>query len=155
MSQEEVQPHGVINQQHINRRTDYLFRISLKALIWNERGQVLVVKEIGRTWWDLPGGGMDHNESIKDALARELYEEVGLNGDFTYEIIAVEEPKLLPDPNVWQMRLVFSVVPTQKSFQPGDEGDEVMFIDPAELKASDNNAERKVYEYARVARKHA
>ena len=38
---------------------DCLYRISLKALIYNDVGQILVVKEIDRTYWDLPGGGMD------------------------------------------------------------------------------------------------
>ena len=32
---------------------DCLYRISLKALIYNDAGQILVVKEIDRTYWDL------------------------------------------------------------------------------------------------------
>lgn len=143
--------HGVIDQEHLNRKSDYLFRISIKSIIRNSDDKVLVVKESGRTWWDLPGGGMDHEESIKDAIARELHEEVKLTGEFTYRIIAVEEPSFLEHANVWQVRLVFDVVPTNMFFEPGDDGDEISFISPTNLKDSDNLVERKVYEYSQLA----
>mgnify|MGYP000846557018 FL=1 len=69
--------------------TDYLdclYRISLKALIYNDAGQILVVKEIDRTYWDLPGGGMDFVETIESSLKRELYEEVGYKGGLRYQL---------------------------------------------------------------------
>lgn len=59
-------------------RHDYLYRISLKALIYNDAGQILVVKEINRTYWDLPGGGMDYDEDFESSLKRELYEELAI-----------------------------------------------------------------------------
>ncbi len=145
---------GAIDHSHIDRKTDYLFRISVKGLVRNDNGEVLVVKEKGRSWWDLPGGGMDHGESIRQALAREMHEEVHLNGEFSYRIIAAEEPKLLPQPGVWQMRLIFEVEPEVMTFAPGDDGDEVAFIGPARLKDSENSTERKVYEYASLAMRH-
>lgn len=65
--------HGIITHQ-TNRPIDYLYRLSLKALITNANGDILVVKEIGRHHYDLPGGGMDHGEDFRQALARELAE---------------------------------------------------------------------------------
>ena len=65
---------------------DCLYRISLKALIYNDVGQILVIKEIDRTYWDLPGGGMDFGETIESSLKRELYEEVGYKGDLRYQL---------------------------------------------------------------------
>ena len=67
-------------------RHDYLYRISLKALIYNDAGQILVVKEINRTYWDLPGGGMDYDEDFESSLKRELLEEVGYKGDLRYQL---------------------------------------------------------------------
>lgn len=143
--------HGIINHTHIERKTDYLYRVSIKGLIRRDDGSVLVVKEAGRTWWDLPGGGMDHGESIKGAIARELHEEVTLKGDFTYRIIAVEEPKILSHARVWQLRLVFEVTPVNMTFEPGEDDDELLFVKPEVLKNSPHPVERQVYEYAQVA----
>lgn len=40
--------HGVLLHPDSTRHPDYLFRVSLKAVIINHAGQVLVVKEGGR-----------------------------------------------------------------------------------------------------------
>lgn len=141
---------GKINQDYIGRKTDYLYRLSIKALIRNDKGEVLVVKETGRTWWDLPGGGMDHDETIKEAIARELYEEVRMTGEFTYRVIAIEDPSLLKNAKVLQVRIIFEVVPENMNFEPGDDGDDVMLIDPIQLKGSQNHSEGRVYDYAQI-----
>jgi 8-oxo-dGTP pyrophosphatase MutT (NUDIX family) len=140
--------HGVINSEDSEGTTDYLFRVSIKGLVRNDNGEVLVVKETGRSGWDLPGGGMDHTESIKQAIAREMKEEVNMIGDFTYRVIAVEEPSFLHRAKIWQIRLVFEVTPENMAFEPGEHGDEVMFINPEQLKDSGDHAERKVHEYS-------
>jgi len=61
------------------------YRVSLKAIIRNEKGEVLVNKEQGRTSWGLPGGGWDHGESQLDCMKRELKEEIGYEGGAEYE----------------------------------------------------------------------
>jgi len=50
------------------------------------------------------------------------------------------------------MRLTFLVKPDSLHFAPGDDGDDVMFIDPKEFKDSDLWTERKVYEYSELAK---
>ncbi len=147
---QNMMPHGNIDQSAISRKNDYLFRLSIKALIQNENGEVLVVKETGRSWWDLPGGGMDHEESIKIAIARELKEEVNLSGDFTYKVISVDEPAFLEHANVWQVRLVFLVKPDLMQFSPGEDGDDLTFIKPSTLQDSSRDAERSVYRYSQL-----
>lgn len=130
-----------------SRPTDYLYRISLKALIRDEQGRVLVVKETGRDWWDLPGGGMDHGETIGLALARELHEEVNLRGEFTWRIISVDEPKYLKAHDFWQLRLIVEVKPQNLEFGAGEDGDEVAFIAPETFKSSNRDVERCIYAY--------
>lgn len=131
-------------------RVDHLFRISLKAYIENDKGEVLVVKETGRNFWDLPGGGMDHGEDIQVALKRELKEEIGYDGEFEHEILSVDEPHLLMR-DIWMVRLVFRVIPEKWEFSLGTDGDELKFIDPYELTDSESGAERLVFFYNRLA----
>jgi 8-oxo-dGTP pyrophosphatase MutT (NUDIX family) len=143
--------HGVINHDGTStRKTDYLYRISLKCLVQNADGKVLVVKETGRTWWDLPGGGMDHGEGVRAAIAREMKEEVNLSGDFTYKIIDVDEPAHLSAHNFWQLRLVFAIKPSNLGFSPGEDGDEVAFMDPQSFEKSDSEIERRIFRYSQL-----
>lgn len=144
----EQPSHGIINHTSSDRKTDYLYRVSIKGLVRNEAGEILVVKEDGRTYWDLPGGGMDHTESIKQAIAREMNEEVGLTGDFTYRIIDVDEPAYSTLQNFWQVRLIFEVNPAAMSFKAGEDGDEIAFVDPELLKVSESEVERRIYHYS-------
>lgn len=131
-------------------RVDHLYRVSIKALVQNPSGEVLVVKEAGRQAWDLPGGGVDHDETIYDALKRELHEEASYDGEFEYRIIAVEDPHILEGLNVYQLRLVMRVIPASYSFSAGEDCDEMKFIDPELLKDSDHDVERKVCSYAKL-----
>lgn len=131
---------------------DDVFRVSLKSVIFNHNGEVLVVKEAGRDWWDIPGGGIDHGESIKQALARELREEVSMSGDFEFETILTEDPRLLVRHSLYQMRITFLVKPELLEFASGGDSDEVMFVDSLKFKDSELITERKIYEYSQLAK---
>lgn len=139
--------HGIVTHSTTARRTDYLYRVSIKCLVRNDAGEVLVVKEAGRNNWDLPGGGMDHDEDIKTAIAREMKEEVALSGDFTYKVLYVENPKYLKTYHFWQIRLIFAVTPENMQFSPSEDSDEVAFINPDQFKDSASTAERCIYNY--------
>ena len=56
------------------------YRVSVKAKI-NFNRKTLLVREDGKKW-DLPGGGIEHFETIQEALTRELTEEIGVS-DFS------------------------------------------------------------------------
>ncbi len=129
--------HGVVEHSGSARKTDYLYRLSIKGIIFNDAGEILFVKESGRDWWDLPGGGMDHGEDIKTAIAREMKEEVNLTGGFTYQVTHVDDPKTLEHAKVLQVRLIFIINPEIMEFSPGDDGDEVAFISLERLKEID------------------
>ena len=144
-------PHGIVVHPGAARPTDYLFRVSLKCVVFNAFGEVLVVKERGRDWWDLPGGGMDHGETIAEAIARELREEVSLEGVFIFEIITAEDPVLLTEHGFWQLRLVVSVTPKSYTFSPGIDADEVQFVDPKTFKNAKRKTDAAIYTYARLA----
>jgi len=54
--------------------SEKLFNVGVKALIVKD-DKVLIVKNT-RGYWDVPGGRIDKNESIEEALHRELREEL-------------------------------------------------------------------------------
>lgn len=51
------------------------YRVVVKGLVRDEQGRLLLVRERSDTW-DLPGGGLDHNEHILPGLEREFEEEL-------------------------------------------------------------------------------
>ena len=130
--------------------TDSLFRVSLKSLITDTYGRVLVVKEIDRPFWDLPGGGMEYGETIEQAIKRELYEEVALDGEFDYKIMFVTEAHILPSRPIHQVRLIYRVIPKVLPSQPGADADDIKYIDPNDLKDSAHEFERNVYKYSQM-----
>lgn len=43
--------------------------------------KILLVQHKGKSYWSLPGGKLNPNEDIKNALERELFEELGVNAE--------------------------------------------------------------------------
>ena len=59
------------------------FHLGAKALIQNTYGKLLILQKNAtkphlKQLWDLPGGRIHRNESLEDALKREVFEETGL-----------------------------------------------------------------------------
>jgi putative (di)nucleoside polyphosphate hydrolase len=54
------------------------FRSSVGIVLSNREGRLFWAKRIGQNSWQFPQGGIHSNESPRDALYRELYEETGL-----------------------------------------------------------------------------
>lgn len=108
--------------------TDYLYRVSSKAIIRDDIGNFLAVKEAGRPWWDFPGGGLDYGETVKECLERELKEEVGMTCGFTYRVIGAEDPDINHRLNVMQMNVICEVFPERFEFTAGEDGDEIGFF---------------------------
>lgn len=53
------------------------FRIAVYAIIFAE-GRILLALRRNINWWNLPGGGMEHGETVDEAMRREVHEETGL-----------------------------------------------------------------------------
>lgn len=54
------------------------FTIGVFGIIYNEQNQVLLCHRQDYDLWNLPGGGMEINESPVECLKRELKEELGV-----------------------------------------------------------------------------
>lgn len=116
----------------------------MKALLRNERGEVLVVKE-NSPRWELPGGGIDHGESPKQALQRELAEELQMIAPFT-ETLLNAQTFWLESKQAWLLWLVYEIA-LPESFTPQSFGDtEIAFIHPSQFQQSDYWGERAIYQ---------
>lgn len=63
------------------------FRPNVGIILSNDLGQVLWARRIGQDAWQFPQGGIKHDETIEEALYRELLEEVGLR-EHDVEVLA-------------------------------------------------------------------
>lgn len=61
----------------LSKMNNCLYRVSTKALIVHEQ-KVFLIKELDDEWWSFPGGGVEYNETLPEALQRELHEELTL-----------------------------------------------------------------------------
>lgn len=52
------------------------YRVSAKALIKDGEGRLLFVEEKAGNGFELPGGGIENGENIRQTLERELQEEI-------------------------------------------------------------------------------
>ncbi|MCK5718462.1 MAG: RNA pyrophosphohydrolase [Thiomargarita sp.] len=54
------------------------YRMNIGIILTNQTGQVLWAKRIGQDTWQFPQGGIKIYETAKQAMFRELHEELGL-----------------------------------------------------------------------------
>ena len=52
--------------------------ISVKAIVKDPKGRILVMRDAYSDYWDLPGGHVQEGETLMHAMTRELLEETGL-----------------------------------------------------------------------------
>jgi 8-oxo-dGTP diphosphatase len=158
MKHEEMTPIDYTNSRGVittakpdgTERTDYLFRISLKALIYDNDGRILVTREHGLDW-HLPGGGLDYGETIEEGFKRELFEEVGYDGELTYQIIGADTMWMY-NLEVNLMWIVAVVKPANNHFSIGVDGGDVRFIDHEELATLDGRTSQLSYMFHGIAK---
>ena len=55
------------------------FRVSVAAMVFDEQGRILLFKHTYRKFeWGIPAGGLEYDEQPEKAIAREFYEETGM-----------------------------------------------------------------------------
>ncbi len=63
--------------------------LGVKAAIFDDDQQILLVRHSYVAGWHLPGGGVARNETTAEAVAREVFEELGLAVVGTPELTSV------------------------------------------------------------------
>lgn len=77
---------------YLKSKGDLVYRKKINAVVLNNENQVLLLQLVnyGDTDWNTPGGGIEEGETSKEALLRELQEELGTD---KFEI--VEKSKII------------------------------------------------------------
>jgi ADP-ribose pyrophosphatase YjhB (NUDIX family) len=107
------------------------FRVSIKALITNDQGQLLLHEKNGS--WMLPGGGLEHGEQIAEALKREIEEELGVKTT-SIEISPCYIWTKEISPNFWMLILTYKTKLESTNFILEDGIKSACFFSSAELK---------------------
>ncbi len=102
------------------------------GVVFNNAGQVLVAKRQAHqhqaACWEFPGGKIEANETVVDALKRELLEEVGI-------VVIHHEPWLVVEHD-YEDKAVSLQVHKVHSFSGlalGCEGQEIQWLHPKQL----------------------
>lgn len=69
----------------------FIHREATRAIVINPLGAIALLKVGAHNYHKLPGGGIEEGEEIKQALARELLEEIGCIVEITDEVGEVIE----------------------------------------------------------------
>ncbi|MDP2090645.1 MAG: NUDIX hydrolase [Candidatus Gracilibacteria bacterium] len=111
------------------------YRISIKALIYNDKGEFLLCKESSGLW-DLPGGGLDHGENPRDCLKREVLEEMGLEVTWISEEpkYFITAHKIESKSRPWLANVFYEVKVKDLNFTPSDECNEIGFFNTNSIK---------------------
>lgn len=70
--------------------------VAVYGAIFNSNNQLLIVKRADHDtmpgMWEIPGGSLEYNEKVDDAIAREVKEEAGLDVDVLHPILVHSGP---------------------------------------------------------------
>lgn len=114
------------------------YRISIKGIVINDRGRILLSKEDNGKW-EMLGGGLEHGEKPLDCLKREVHEETGLVITKIYP-----KPKYFvtserdDDPETWIANVIYQIELDSLDFTPSDECQELKFFSLEEMKLLDS-----------------
>ena len=82
--------HGLLRRHLGNQR---IILPTVRAIIADEDGRILFVKRSDNGLWVMPAGSQELDESVLDALRREVREESGLEVDEAELIAIYSEPR--------------------------------------------------------------
>lgn len=88
------------------------YTVGAICVIEREDGAVLLVRQVYRRGWGLPGGLMQRREGIEHCARREVEEEVGL------QVELLGEPGVVVDPDPRRIDIVYRARP-----EPGTDAD--------------------------------
>ena len=96
------------------------YRVSVKAVMRDEDGRILLVQERSDKW-SLPGGGLEFGETIEEGLRREVQEELGVSIKSWNAQPLAAWPSQNAKKTCYCFVVAYSVVPSSENFVVTDE----------------------------------
>jgi 8-oxo-dGTP diphosphatase len=114
------------------------YRISIKGIVIDSEGRILLTKE-DNDKWEMLGGGLDHGEDPLTCLKREIREETGLSLTKIYPVPKYFITSQRIDNSSYIANLIYRIELKNLDFRPSDECQELRFFSLEDMKREYNN----------------
>ncbi|GAC1356998.1 MAG: 8-oxo-dGTP diphosphatase MutT [Herpetosiphon sp.] len=104
-------------------------RLGAFAVVRNRDGRALISRRTDNGYWNLPGGGVEPDETVAEGLLREIMEETGLTCTLGRLVGVYSKPQKR------EIVLVFEAFAGDDTPLPTPEADEHHWVDASELDA--------------------
>ena len=123
-------------------------KIAVNAVVFNEKGEVLLAKRRDNGLWCIPGGHVDLGETLPQACLRELREETGLQGEVVRLVGIYSDTKnslhIAQGPEWHTVRVSFLCRIVGGAITPSDETSEIKYFAPNQLPALITDHARRI-----------
>lgn len=113
------------------------YRVSVKALVFDESKEKFLIMKESSGVWDIPGGGLDWGESYKNELKREIREEMGLETEWISDKPSYFVTAKRGETDFWMANVIYEVKLKNLDFTPSDECVELKFVSKEEVQDYD------------------
>lgn len=95
------------------------------SIVYNTDRELLLVRHDGVDLWVLPGGEVHESESFREAAARELQEEAGVDAEFQGLAMLTKVSFSWSDHEAWGVLPIFAAKATERATTVADPDDEI------------------------------
>lgn len=114
-------------------------QVGVKALIKNSKDEYLFMRrstilatDVSEPSWDIPGGRIESDEYLPEALKREVQEEVGYEIQSTPVLVAAQDI-FVPAKELHVVRLTYTLKEDISSISLSDEHEEYVWVHESQL----------------------
>ncbi len=105
---------------------------AVSAIVTDDKDGILLILRTDNNYWSIPGGGVKPGESVKEATAREVKEETGIDCEVTGLVGIYSDPNHVAAYDDGEVRQQFSICFTTRmlggTVRTSNESSEVRFV---------------------------